>query len=84
MRKAGEPENQLPPPPPTEAQKKAAEEAMTKLAASLRARAAKGEDPDKLQKEAYVAAGLTGNPPTQRWRKYAAPRCLRTIRRSWI
>ena len=51
------------PQPPTEAQKKAAEEAMTKLAASLQARAAKGEDPDKLQKEAYVAAGLPGNAP---------------------
>ncbi len=47
-----------PPPPPTEAQKKAAEEAMTKLAADLRARAVKGEDPDKLQKEANAAAGL--------------------------
>jgi len=50
-----------PPKPPTEAQKKAAEEAMTKLANSLRARAVKGEDPDKLQKEAFVAAGLPGN-----------------------
>ncbi len=48
--------------PPTEAQKKAAEEAMKKLAAALRARAAQGEDPDKLEKEAYVAAGL---PPAQ-------------------
>jgi bifunctional DNA-binding transcriptional regulator/antitoxin component of YhaV-PrlF toxin-antitoxin module len=46
------------PPPPTEAQKKAAEDAMTKLATTLQARAAKGEDFDKLQKEAYVAAGL--------------------------
>src|SRR5271157_5326307 len=51
------------PQPPSEAQKKAAAEAMAKIAASLRARAAKGEDPDKLQKEAYVAAGLKGNPP---------------------
>ncbi len=50
-----------PPPPPTEAQKKAAEDAMTKLAETLRARAAKGEDFDKLQKEAFVAAGLPGN-----------------------
>jgi hypothetical protein len=50
-----------PPPAPTEEQKKAAEEEMTKLADSLRARAAKGEDPDKLQKEAYEAAGLNGN-----------------------
>lgn len=49
------------PPAPTEEQKKAAEEEMTKLADALRARAAKGEDPDKLQKEAYVAAGLNGN-----------------------
>jgi hypothetical protein len=49
------------PPPPTEEQKKAGEEAMTKLADTLRARAVKGEDPDKLQKEAYVAAGLNGN-----------------------
>ena len=49
--------------PPTEAQRKAAEAAMTKVAAELRARAAKGEDPDKLQKAAYVAAGLPGNAP---------------------
>ncbi|MBZ5666719.1 MAG: peptidyl-prolyl cis-trans isomerase [Acidobacteriia bacterium] len=48
---------------PTDAQKEAAEEAMTKLAASIRVRAAKGEDPDKLQKEAYTAAGLPGNAP---------------------
>src|SRR5258707_7225880 len=46
--------------PPTEAQKKASEEAMTKLAATLRARAAKGEDTDKLQKEAYAAGRLPG------------------------
>ena len=46
---------------PTDAQKKASEEAMSKLADSLRARAVKGEDPDKLQKEAYAAAGLNGN-----------------------
>jgi hypothetical protein len=51
----------IPPPTPTEEQKKAAEDEMTKLADTLRARAAKGEDPDKLQKEAYVAAGLNGN-----------------------
>jgi hypothetical protein len=54
---------------PTEAQKKASEEAMTKLAASLRARAAKGEDPDTLQKEAYVAAGLPGNAPSTKMEK---------------
>ena len=54
---------------PTEAQKKASEEAMTKLAAGLRARAAKGEDPDTLQKEAYVAAGLPGNTPSTKMEK---------------
>ena len=54
---------------PTEAQKKASEEAMTKLAAGLRARAAKGEDPDTLQKEAYVAAGLPGNAPSTKMEK---------------
>jgi hypothetical protein len=51
------------PQPPTEAQKKAAEEAMKKLATSIQARAVKGEDPEKLQKEAHVAAGLPGNAP---------------------
>ncbi len=51
------------PQPPTEEQKKAAEEAMTKLAADLRARAVKGEDPEALQKEAWAAAGLKGSPP---------------------
>jgi hypothetical protein len=48
---------------PTEAQKKAAEAAMQKLADTLRARAAQGEDPEKLAKEAHVAAGLPGNAP---------------------
>jgi len=57
------------PQPPTEAQKKAAEEAMTKTADALRARAVKGEDPDKLQKDAYVAAGLPGNAPTTKMEK---------------
>ncbi len=51
------------PPPPTEEQKKADEEAMTKVAADLRTRAVKGEDPEALQKEAYIAAGLAGTPP---------------------
>ena len=55
--------------PPTEVQKKASEEAMTKLAASLRARAAKGEDPDNLQKEAYAAAGLPGSAPSTKMEK---------------
>ena len=55
--------------PPTEAQQKAAEEAMKKVAADLRARAVKGEDPDTLQKEAYVASGLPGNPPNTKMEK---------------
>ena len=55
--------------PPTAAQQKAAEEAMTKVADDLRARAVKGEDPDKLQKEAYAAAGLTGNAPSTKLEK---------------
>lgn len=37
------------------------EEAMSRLAESLRTRAAAGEDFTKLQKEAYDAAGLSGN-----------------------
>jgi bifunctional DNA-binding transcriptional regulator/antitoxin component of YhaV-PrlF toxin-antitoxin module len=57
------------PQPPTAAQQKAAEEAMTKLADALRVRAAKGEDPDKLQKEAYVAAGLPGSAPSTKMEK---------------
>src|SRR5467141_3255797 len=55
--------------PPTEAQKKASDEAMTKLAAGLRTRAAKGEDADTLQKEAYAAAGLPGNAPSTKMEK---------------
>lgn len=58
--------------PPTAAQRKAAEDAMTKLAADLRARAVKGEDPDKLQKEAYAAAGLPGNAPLTKMEKVRA------------
>lgn len=54
---------------PTEAQKKASEEAMKKLADSIRARAAKGEDPDKLQKEASVAAGLPTSTPNTKMEK---------------
>ena len=55
--------------PPTAAQQKDAEETMKKVAANLRARAVKGEDPDKLQKEAYVAAGLPGNAPNTKMEK---------------
>src|ERR1700683_413129 len=39
-------------------QPKADEEAMAKLAADLRTRAVHGEDPDKLQNEAYAEAGI--------------------------
>jgi len=41
-----------------EAREKAAAEAMTNVAADLRARAVKGEDFDKLQIEAYAEAGI--------------------------
>jgi hypothetical protein len=54
---------------PTEEQKKAAAEAMKKVATDLRARAAAGEDPDKLEKEAYAAAGLPGTAPTTKMEK---------------
>ena len=47
-----------------EAQKKADEEAMKKLADSLRTRAVAGEDFEKLQKEAFDAAGVKGTPPS--------------------
>jgi hypothetical protein len=43
---------------PEDAQTKADEDAMTKVAADLRARAVKGEDPDSLQVEAYTEAGI--------------------------
>jgi len=52
-----------------EAQQKVGEEAMKKVAAGLRTRAANGEDADKLQKEAYVAAGLKGTPPSTKMEK---------------
>lgn len=52
-----------------EAQQKAGQEAMKKIADGLRARAANGEDPDKLQKEAFVAAGLKGTPPNTKMEK---------------
>ena len=53
----------------SETQKKAAEETMTKAAADLRARAVKGEDPDKLQIEAYTVAGLTQTAPITKMEK---------------
>jgi hypothetical protein len=47
-----------------EAREKAGQAAMKKLADSLQKRAVNGEDIDKLEKEAYLTAGLKQNPPT--------------------
>jgi len=52
-----------------EEQQKAGEEAMKKEANLLHARLAKGEDPDKLEKEAFVAGGLQGTPPPTKMEK---------------
>lgn len=54
---------------PSEAEQKAGEEAMTKVAADVRERASKGQDPDELQKDVYAAAGLPGTPPTTKMEK---------------
>ena len=59
-----------------EAQQKAAEDAMTKVAADLRARAVNGEDPDKLQIEAYTEAGIprtTSNTKMEKVRRATLP-----------
>jgi hypothetical protein len=45
------------------------EKFMTRAATLLRARAAKGENFDALEKEAYLAAGLKGNPPSTKMEK---------------
>ncbi len=52
-----------------EDQEKQGEEAMKKEAAALRERLLKGEDPDKLEKSAFTAANLTGNPPPTKMEK---------------
>ena len=53
---------------------------MTKTAAALRARAAKGENFDALEKEAYLDAGLKGNPPSTKMEKVRrATLCLQLI-----
>jgi len=52
-----------------EEQEKADVAAMTKEAGLLRDRLIKGEDPDKLQKEAFVAAGLPSSPPPTKMEK---------------
>jgi hypothetical protein len=55
--------------PPTEAQQKAAEAAMKTVATDIQARAVAGDDPEKLQKQAYADAGLPGNPPSTKMEK---------------
>ena len=52
-----------------EEKEKASVEAMTKEAKLLRERLVKGEDPDKLEKAAFTAAGLAGNPPPTKMEK---------------
>jgi len=52
-----------------QAEQKAGQAAMKKVAVALRTRAAAGEDPDKLAKEAFVAAGLKGTPPSTKMEK---------------
>jgi len=59
------PEKKLTP----EEQEKARVEAMTAEATLLRERLVKGEDPDKLEKEAFAAAGIPGNPPPTKMEK---------------
>jgi hypothetical protein len=53
----------------SEEQEKAGVEAMKKEATLLRERLVKGEDPDKLEKVAFTAAGLPGNPPPTKMEK---------------
>lgn len=52
-----------------EAQQKAGEAIMKKTATDVRARAAKSEDFDKLQKEVFLTAGIKGNAPTTKMEK---------------
>jgi len=56
-----------------EEEEKAGEEAMKREALLVRDRLIKGEDPDKLQKDAFVAAGLPGNPPPTKMDKVRRP-----------
>lgn len=53
----------------TERRETAGKTAMAKAAALLRARAAKGENFDTLEKEAYLAAGLLSKAPTTKMEK---------------
>jgi hypothetical protein len=60
----------------TKPQPKQDEAGMKKIAAELRTRAANGEDPDKLQKDAFAAAGMAWTPPNtkmERIRRTALP-----------
>ena len=52
-----------------EKNEQAGKAAMQKTAELLRARAAKGENFDVLEKEAYLTAGLKGNPPSTKMEK---------------
>ncbi len=52
-----------------EASEKAGEASMKRTAMALRVRAASGENFDMLEKEAYLAAGLKGNPPSTKMEK---------------
>lgn len=52
-----------------EEQEKAGEAAMKKVAENLQKRAAAGEDFEKLEKEAYAAAGIKGNAPPVKMEK---------------
>jgi hypothetical protein len=52
-----------------EEQQKQGEEAMKAEAAALRKRLVAGEDPDKLEKAAFVAGGLPGTPPPTKMEK---------------
>jgi hypothetical protein len=64
------PANQIVTPTPnskggeTKPQPKPGDGTMKKIAAELRTRAANGEDPENLQKEAFKAAGMTWAPPS--------------------
>jgi len=60
----------------------ATEEAITKVAVDFRARAAKGEDPDKLQVEAYAEAGIsrtTANTKLEKVRRATLPPRRETV-----
>lgn len=65
-----------------EEQQKAGEAAMKKVAESLHQRAAAGEDFEKLQKDAYLAAGIKGNAPPvkmEKTRRTALPATQSTV-----